>query len=92
MNIRLQLSLATLLLIPVAQADAADNAHGQALVQQHCMACHDNGVYTRPNRRVTSLAGLKNQVKRCELSLELKWFDDDINDVTGYLNESFYKF
>lgn len=92
MNIRLQLSLATLLLIPAAQADAADTAHGQALVQQHCMACHDNGVYTRPNRRVTSLDGLQKQVRRCELSLGLKWFDEDINAVTGYLNESFYKF
>ena len=92
MNIRLQLSLATLLFIPAAQADAADIAHGQALVQQHCMSCHDNRVYTRPNRRVTNLAGLKKQVKRCELALELKWFDEDINDVAGYLNESFYKF
>lgn len=92
MNIRLQLSLATLLLIPAALAGAADVGHGQALVQQHCMACHDNAVYTRPNRRVTNLAGLQKQVKRCELSLELKWFDEDINDVTGYLNESFYKF
>ena len=92
MNFRLQLSFATLLLIPAAQADAADNARGQALVQQHCMACHDNGVYTRPNRRVTSMAGLQKQVTRCELSLGLKWFDEDINAVTGYLNDSFYKF
>ena len=75
-----------------AGATAADLEHGKALNQQHCMACHDDGVYTRPNRRVTTLAGLQNQVRRCELSLGLKWFDEDINDVTAYLNETYYKF
>ncbi len=92
MTIRLPLSLAAMLLIPVMHAGAADIARGQSLVQQHCMACHDNGIYTRPNRRVTSLPGLQKQVRRCELSLGLKWFDDDINDVTAYLNDTFYKF
>ena len=92
MSFRLTLSLATLLLIPAMHAGAADIARGQSLVQQHCMSCHDNGVYTRPNRRINSLPGLQKQVRRCELSLGLKWFDDDINNVTGYLNETFYKF
>ena len=92
MKLRPLLILVTLLFLPVMPAGAADLAKGQALVQQHCMACHDNGVYTRPNRRVTSLPGLQKQVRRCELSLGLRWFDEQINNVTGYLNESFYKF
>ena len=78
--------------MPAAMATAADTGHGKSLVQQNCTTCHGDQVYTRDNRRVTTLAGLQKQVRRCELSLQLKWFDEDINDVTAYLNESFYKF
>ncbi|NNJ94441.1 MAG: cytochrome c [Halobacteria archaeon] len=92
MKSRLQIVLFTLLFVPAALATAADTAHGMTLAQQHCTACHDNGVYTRENRRITTLDGLRTQVRRCELSLGLKWFDEDIDDVTVYLNESFYKF
>ena len=92
MKLRLQIVFFTLLSITAVMTTAADTAHGKTLTQQHCTTGHDNGVYTRDNRRVSSLAGLQNQVRRCELSLGLKWFDEDINDVTAYLNESFYKF
>ncbi len=78
---------------------AADIAHGKTLHKEHCVACHTsltNGkpdsLYTRADRRVTSLEGLKKQVRRCELSLGLRWFDDDIEDVTAFLNQDFYHF
>ena len=71
---------------------AADLKHGKALQQKHCMSCHDDGMYTRDNRRVTSMDGLAKQVRRCELTLGLQWFDEDIDAVTAYLNQSFYKF
>jgi hypothetical protein len=70
----------------------ADAEHGQQLHDEHCMKCHDTGVYTRENRRVTNQDALLKQVKRCELNLGLRWFDSDINDVAQYLNQSFYKF
>jgi cytochrome c553 len=92
MKTRFFILISSLLFIPAAVVSAADAGHGKSLVQQNCTACHDNGVYTRDNRRVTSLEGLNNQVKRCELTLELKWFEDDVKDVVTYLNESFYKF
>jgi hypothetical protein len=41
---------------------------------------------------VTSLASLESQVRRCEQSLGLKWFEDDITDMAGYLNTHYYKF
>lgn len=56
------------------------------------MACHDDGMYVRDNRKVTTPGGLRKQVRRCELSLGLKWYDEDIDAVAVYLNESFYKF
>jgi cytochrome c553 len=71
---------------------AADASHGKALQQENCMSCHDDGMYTRKDRKITTLDGLDAQVRRCELSLGLQWFDDDVDDVVAYLNGSFYKF
>ena len=70
----------------------ADAERGQQLHDKHCMKCHDTAVYTRENRRVTSQDALAKQVKRCELNLGLQWFDNDVNDVVQFLNQSFYKF
>ncbi len=93
--------LVVMVLLPTAQgaASAADLARGKSLHEKHCVACHTsltNGepdtLYTRPDRRVTSLSGLKKQVRRCELSLGLRWFDEDIDDVAGFLNQDFYRF
>ncbi len=71
---------------------AADISHGKSLQQENCMGCHDDGMYTRDNRRVSSIDGLQKQVIRCEQSLGLKWFDDDIAAVTEYLNTTYYHY
>lgn len=73
-------------------ATAADLKAGQALHDAHCMKCHDSGVYTREDRRIASLDGLRKQVARCELSLGLTWFDDQRENVVQYLNNAYYKF
>ena len=41
---------------------------------------------------MTSLASLEAQVRRCEQSLGLKWFDEEITDMAAYLNTHYYKF
>ena len=84
--------IAATLLATTGAVSAADSANGKSLKEQNCMGCHEDAVYTRTDRRVTSLAGLEKQVRRCELTLGLQWFDDDVNDVVAYLNENFYKF
>jgi len=92
MNKSLLPLIAALLLTAAGPLTAADTGHGQQLKAKNCMGCHEDGVYIRKDRRVTSLAGLEKQVRRCELTLGLQWFDDDVNDVVAYLNETFYKF
>lgn len=72
-------------------ATAADLKAGAALHAEHCMKCHDSGVYTREDRRIDNLEGLRKQVKRCELSLGLTWFDEQVEDVVHYLNSTYYK-
>jgi hypothetical protein len=91
MHYKIQI-LPILLAMTTGPLYAADISHGKSLQQKNCMGCHDDGMYTRENRKVTSLDGLQKQVKRCELSLGLKWFDDDVADVVQYLNSSYYQY
>lgn len=77
-------------------ADAADTADvppaTKNLYEANCTTCHGSEVYTREDRMIDSLSGLESQVRRCESSLELRWFDDQIMDVTQLLNDRYYHF
>jgi cytochrome c5 len=81
------------------EAVNTDFKEGKALHDKHCMACHTrmnkknpNKIYTRNNRKVQSLNGLKAQVHRCDNQLDLGFFDDEIKGLVDYLNQEFYKF
>lgn len=76
-----------------------DAAHGKSVHEKNCAACHDrltggkgDKLYTRENRRVTSVEGLMAQIGRCNVMQSLNLTEDDLNGVTKYLNESFYQF
>lgn len=71
---------------------AADAKHGKQLHDEHCMKCHDDSVYTRPDRFITSKEALAKQVNRCGLNTGAQWFDEDAADVVDYLNTTYYKF
>ena len=73
-------------------AVAIDINNGKSLQQENCMGCHDDGIYSREDRRVTSSDALRAQVQRCETNLNLQWFPEDVDAVIEYLNTSFYKF
>jgi len=92
MKLKLSLPLFVSLLILASPASAFDPAAGKELADENCYSCHGGEVYTRKDRMVKTRSGLTSQVQRCELSLGLKWFDEDVDDVAGYLNQQFYKF
>jgi cytochrome c553 len=71
---------------------AVDIENGKALHDANCMRCHDETNYTRQNRIVKSYEGLRERISLCELSAEMAWFDEEIDDVTAYLNNAFYHF
>ncbi|MDH5786550.1 MAG: cytochrome c [Chromatiales bacterium] len=84
-----------------SNSQAADATRGTQLHNEQCMGCHasrlgygnsGNDIYTRENRRVTTLAGLQKQVDRCKNNLQIVWFDEDVADVAEYLNATFYHF
>jgi mono/diheme cytochrome c family protein len=88
----LSMCITVCLLTAASSLSAANLDNGKALVAGNCTKCHDDGVYKRPDHRVTTLDGLNQQVGRCEQALGLKWFDDDIADVAAYLNQTYYHF
>lgn len=73
-------------------ASAADLFNGETLHSESCTGCHDSAVYTRENRRVQDLPGLGTQVRFCKDNLGVAWFDDEVDDVIGYLNKNYYHF
>ena len=90
---KLQILLTGMLLVlPVLPVQAADPAVGKSLVETKCTNCHGTEVYSRKDRKVRSYPQLQTQVRRCEMALGLKWFDEDINNAATYLNQEFYKF
>ena len=81
-----------LLSLMLVQTSAADIKRGETLHAANCVSCHSQSVYTRADRRITSLDGLRSQVARCDANLSLKLFPEDIDSITGYLNTSYYHF
>ncbi len=74
-------------------AEAASDVHpGKAIHDANCISCHDAGVYTRADHKMKDYGMLVAQVRRCDANLGSKLFDDDINKVTEYLNDTYYKF
>ena len=78
---------------------AGDVERGRTLHKENCISCHANayggdgtGIYTRADRKIESLDGLRNQVMRCKTALDVPWPEHQIDDVITYLNKSFYKF
>lgn len=86
------IGLLTLFSASSGQAEGLDLNRGKTLTEQNCIKCHGSEVYSREDRRVSSLSGLHKQVRRCEQMLGLTWFDDDIKNVSGHLNQEYYKF
>ncbi len=88
----------TLLMVLPAAALAEDPAAGRTLHEDNCVACHTSlmdgnpdEMYLRDNRFVQTYPSLVTQVRRCEVNLNLQWFDEDVDNVAAYLNEAFYK-
>ena len=84
--------ITTSLVMASSTLPAIDIDNGKSLQQDNCMRCHDDSMYTREERRVTTHDALKAQVQRCETNLNLTWFPEDVEAVTEYLNTTFYKF
>jgi len=99
MSYLIQQALVAALLTWTTGASASDTSQGQQLHEEHCAGCHRNmtggearALYTRSDRRVRSLAQLRERVRYCQGELELGWSADRAEAVVDYLNSHYYGF
>lgn len=73
-------------------AGAADAAQGRALYETRCGGCHDRSVHARTARSAKSFAQVRAWVVNWDRQTGALWRDDEIDAVTRYLNERYYRF
>ena len=74
--------------------------NGNVLHGENCRSCHDsmfpNGkgddIYDEDLRKIKSSKALYSMVEFCATNNGLAWFEEEIIDVSKYLNQKFYKF
>jgi len=73
-------------------AQTASIARGKLLHDTQCIACHDSTIYTRGDRLAKSYAEVREQVGAWQAKAGLLWSSADIDDVSLYVNDAFYKY
>ena len=73
-------------------ATAADAVRGRALYEERCGGCHAESVHGRSKRVAREFEAVRGWVKRWNDSLALRWNDQDIEDVTVWLNATYYRY
>jgi hypothetical protein len=76
----------------VAPVGAADFERGKLLYNVRCVGCHDKSVHNREARKALTIEGIRAQVRRWDGFTGGAWREDEVNDVTSYLNELFYRY
>lgn len=71
---------------------AADIGRGRSLYEVRCDGCHTTGVHLRASRKAEDFSGVRSQVERWNAQLGGAWSAADIDDVTVYLNDRFYRY
>ena len=71
---------------------AADAERGKILYETRCNACHQASVHGRSTRKAKSFDDVRAQVLRWSSEAGGSWARDDVDDVTLYLNQRFYRF
>ena len=99
-------SLKAILLVFISSAsvagpfDEGNINNGNVLYRENCRSCHDsmfpNGkgddIYDEDLRKIKSSKALHSMVEFCSTNNGLAWFEEEIIDVSKYLNQKFYKF
>ena len=75
--------------LPFAKGDPKA---GHALHNKACVACHDNSVYTRADRKLKSAAQLAGRVAGCNANTGAGLFPEDEANIAAYLNQQYYHF
>ena len=74
--------------------------NGGKVLDERCTACHvkmfggdGSAIYTREDHRVKTVEGLMAQVEMCNVNTQNGELNaDQVDDITAYLNETFYRY
>jgi cytochrome c5 len=83
--------LATALAAGPAAAQA-EPTRGQLLYSNHCIACHDQRLHWRDQRRARDWDSLRAWVRHWQGAQQLQWSDGDVDEVARHLNDTIYRF
>ena len=61
-------------------------------IHKVCLPCHNTTLYVSPQREIKSLPALRQEVARWGDYYDPALSEQDIDDVTAYLNANFYQF
>lgn len=70
----------------------ADAERGKVLYETRCSACHASSVHNRNARKADSLDSLRLEVLRWSAEAGGSWSAGEIDDLTLYLNQRYYRF
>jgi hypothetical protein len=71
---------------------ARAESRGELLYSTHCIACHTSQAHWREKKIATNWSSLEAEVRRWQTTAMLRWSEDDVVEVTRYLNDTFYRF
>lgn len=70
---------------------AGDLVRGKSLHDTFCIACHSPVVYQRKDRLADSYLEVRQQVERWQGNARLRWSSYDVESVTDYLADKYYR-
>jgi len=70
----------------------ADTQRGAALYENHCQACHTDAIHQRNNSKVENRSALLAWITAWSTHAGLNWNKEDIEDVAGFMNLTYYRF
>jgi hypothetical protein len=86
-------ALAAAIGVPAAAAPTVPDARrGEMLYENHCIGCHDSLLHVRQDRHATSYVAVGAKVRFWSDLQRLGWTEQDIGDVTRFLDARYYHF
>ncbi|MCC7547457.1 MAG: cytochrome C [Burkholderiales bacterium] len=73
-------------------AMAQDVERGRLLHENHCRMCHDSIAYKRDAKIAKNYSDVRAQVTRWQTNTGLGWSESDIDSVTRYVAQRYYKY
>jgi mono/diheme cytochrome c family protein len=85
-------AVAAVIIFFAGAATAGDADRGELLYGARCVGCHAESVHNRAARKALTIEGIKAQVRRWNAFLGGAWGEREVNDVTTYLNDFYYRY